>query len=100
VSTWRSADSDGHRNSTSPDDFDRGLELYCLAGPVVQFRGDGIEVFLAEPSQLGALREILPKQPLVVMPDCQGDLGSQKKTRSPCRCGSSPSSATRLPDPR
>lgn len=42
-----------------PDAFDRGFELYSFAGPVVQLRGDTVEVFLAEPGEDGALRKVL-----------------------------------------
>ena len=55
-------------------------EAEALAGAVVEFVGDGVELRLAEGAEVGALGKYWRSRPLVFSldPRCQGAWGSQK----------------------
>jgi hypothetical protein len=51
------------------DQFGRALPSEALARPGVELPGDGIELFLAEPGQIGARGHVLGEQSIGVLVD-------------------------------
>jgi hypothetical protein len=62
------------------DLLDRLGEAEALAGPVVEFGGDPVQVGGAVEGEVGAVGEVLAQSPLVfsLVARCQGACGSQK----------------------
>ena len=80
-SAYRGAVSSGCCNEELIEHLAGSLQCQGLAGSVVEFVGDGVQVGLCQVPEVGAaLGEVLAQQPLVfsLEPRCQGLWGSAK----------------------